>query len=350
MYKITIKNLNLFGYHGVKESEKENGQNFRFNVEIIMDSEKYKDTDNLEDAINYSTAIEIIKNINASQRFNLLETLSRVIAKKIMKMSPLVERVSIKIEKTSPPIKENIESVGVEYVADRENLKECYKTNDGGGSRERELGTDVAGADKSGASEPIINEFIIRKKGINEREAGKLKTGSMETGRAETGNVDVYMSLGSNIGDRENNLRKAVELISRKPDIEILSISSIYETEPVYLKNQDYFYNIVLKAKVKSEPGPFELLGFLKGIEFAFGRKKGTRYGPRIIDIDLLYYGEMFIDSEFLKVPHPGISERKFVLIPLSEIEPDFVIKGMNIKKFIEESLLTEKVNKVKNW
>ena len=327
MYKITIKNLNLFGYHGVKESEKKNGQNFLFNVEIVLDSKKFKDTDNLEDTLNYSTAIEIIKNINASQRCNLLETLSRIIANRIMRMSPLVEKVSVKIEKTSPPIKENIESVGVEYMLDRENFKGYYKIDNKSDSREREL-----------------------EAGEREREAGKLRASGLEAGRAETGRVDVYMSLGSNIGDRENNLRKAVELISRNPDIEILSISSIYETEPVYLKNQDYFYNIVLKAKVKSGLGPFELLGFLKGVEFAFGRKKGTRYGPRIIDIDLLYYGEMFIDSEFLKVPHPGITERKFVLVPLSEIEPAFTIEGMNIGKFIEQASFTEEVNKVKSW
>ncbi|MDD3819709.1 MAG: 2-amino-4-hydroxy-6-hydroxymethyldihydropteridine diphosphokinase, partial [Actinomycetota bacterium] len=259
----------------------------------------------------------------------------RSIAKKIVEMSPLVGRVSVKIEKTSPPIKENIESVGVEYVADRENLKECYEIDKEAGSREKEH--EVGGTE--------VDKFET-----SERKAGKLKTSTLEAGRVEVGEVDVYMSLGSNIGDRENNLRRAVELISKNPDIRILSISSIYETEPMYLKSQDYFYNIVLKAKVKIKLSPFELLGFLKGIEFAFGRKNSTRYGPRIIDIDILYYGEMFIDSEFLKVPHPGITERKFILVPLSEIEPDFIINGMNIRKFIEKSSLTEKVNKVKSW
>lgn len=296
MFKIIIKNLNLFGYHGVKESEKENGQNFRFNIEILLGNGSFPDTDNLEDTLNYSNVIELIKDINGSRRCNLLETLSGIIAGKIMGMSSLVERVIVKIEKTSPPIEENLESVGVECVLDRSSLESDDK------------------------SEP------------------------------EAGKVDVYMSLGSNIGNKEDNLRRAVELINSSPNINVLRVSSIYETEPMYLKDQDYFYNIVLKAKVNGEISPFEMMGFLKGIEFGFGGKKDTRYGPRIIDIDLLYYGEMFINSDFLTIPHPGIEERKFVLIPLSEITPEFIIKGKNIEKFIEDSTLTEKINKVKSW
>ncbi len=304
MFKIIVKNLNLFGYHGVKESEKENGQNFRFNIEILLGNSDFPDTDDLEDTLNYSGVIELIKDINSSRSFNLLETLSKTIAGRIMEMSSLVERVIVKIEKTSPPIKENLESVGIECVLDRRNLKNSGKISD------------------------------------------KNDSGS----ELESGEVDVYMSLGSNIGNKENNLRKAVELINRNPNINIIKVSSIYETEPMYLKDQDYFYNIVLLAKVNSKISPFEMLGFLKGIEFGSGGKKDKRYGPRIIDIDLLYYGEMFIDSDFLTIPHPGIEERKFVLVPLSEITPGLIIKGSKIEKFIESSRLTEKVNLVKSW
>ena len=304
MFKIIIKNLNLFGYHGVKESEKEDGQNFCFNIEILLGASDFPDTDDLEDTLNYSGVIELIKNINSSRSFNLLETLSRTIADRIMEISSIVEKVTVKIEKTSPPIKENLESVGVECVLDRRNLKNNGKSGNKNGS----------------GSGP------------------------------EPGEVDVYMSLGSNIGNKERNLRKAVELINRNPNINIIKVSSIYETEPIYLKDQDYFYNIVLLAKVNSKISPFEMLGFLKGIEFSFGGKKDRRFGPRIIDIDLLFYGEMFIDSDFLTIPHQGIEERKFVLVPLSEIASDFIIKGNSIKNFIDSSPLTEKVNKVKDW
>jgi dihydroneopterin aldolase/2-amino-4-hydroxy-6-hydroxymethyldihydropteridine diphosphokinase len=297
MFRIIIKDLNLFGYHGVKESEKKDGQNFRFNIEILINKGSFLNDDSIENTLNYSEVIKLVKDINSNRRFNLLETLSQEIANRIMRMSFLIEKVSVKIEKTSPPIKENIESVGVEYILDRKSLE-------------------------SGGE-----------------------------GKLESSEVDVYMSLGSNIGNRENNLRKAVDLIGRSPNINIIKVSSIYETEPMYFKDQDSFYNIVLQAQVNGKVSPFEIMGFLKGIEYGFGRKRSEkRYGPRIIDIDLLYYGEMVIESNFFTVPHPGIEERKFVLVPLSEIAPEFIIKGENIKNFIGESNFTEKVNLVKSW
>jgi dihydroneopterin aldolase/2-amino-4-hydroxy-6-hydroxymethyldihydropteridine diphosphokinase len=297
MFKIIIKNLNLFGYHGVKESEKRDGQNFCFNIKILLNKNSFLNNDNLENTLNYSEVIELLKDINSNQRFNLLETLSQVVANKIIEMSLLIEKVTVKIEKTSPPIKENLESVGVEYILDRKSI---------------ESGEEV---------------------------------------KVESSEVNVYMSLGSNVGNRESNLRKAVDLIGRSPNISMLKVSSIYETEPMYIKDQDSFYNIVLNARIDGEISPFEIMGFLKGIEFGFGRKMTKkRYGPRVIDIDLLYYGEMSIESDFLTLPHPGIEERKFVLVPLSEIAPEIKIKGKNIKKFIEEANLSEKVDLIKNW
>ena len=305
MFKIIIKNLNLFGYHGVKEIEKKNGQNFRYNIEILLNKDNFlsenKNEDNLENTLNYSEVIKIVKDINDNHRFNLLETLTQTITDKIFEVSPLVEKVSVRIEKTSPPIKENLESVGIEYNRDKKNIESSRRCN--------------------------------------------KKSGS------ESGGVDIYISLGSNIGNREDNLRKAVDLINSNPGIKIIKVSSIYETEPMYLKEQNSFYNIVLQARVNSKTGPFELMGFLKGIEYDMGRKRSEKkYGPRIIDLDLLFYGGMFIESDFLTVPHPRMRERKFVLIPLSEIAPELVIEDTNIKKFTKEANLAEKVNFIKNW
>jgi dihydroneopterin aldolase/2-amino-4-hydroxy-6-hydroxymethyldihydropteridine diphosphokinase len=294
MFKISIKNLNLFGYHGVKESEKKDGQNFRFNIEISLKRGISLENDILQDTINYSEVIKILRDINNRQRFNLLETLSRTIADRIMKISPLVKKVSVKIEKTAPPIKENLGSVGVEYVLDREE-------ND--------------------------------------------KNNSKRTG------VDVYLSLGSNMGKRENNLRKAVDMIGESPNISIIEVSSIYETEPMYLKGQDYFYNIAIHCRADEKLGPFEFMGLVKGIEYKLGRRKADkRYSPRTIDIDLLYYGKMVIESDLLTVPHPKLKERKFVLVPLSEIAPGFKIDGKKIGVILKSPTLTGKVILIKSW
>jgi len=160
-----------------------------------------------------------------------------------------------------------------------------------------------------------------------------------------------YLSIGSNIGDKEKNLRKAVGAINKHPDINIIAVSSIYKTDPMYVKDQDCFYNIVLRAEVRKTFSPFVLLGFLKEIEYEIGRKRaGTRYGPRIIDIDILYYSDICIDSDYLTIPHPKLAERNFVLVPLSEISPDFMIGGKNIKEFIGESNFPERVDLIKSW
>lgn len=131
----------------------------------------------------------------------------------------------------------------------------------------------------------------------------------------------VYLALGSNLGDRVGNLRAAVECLSYK--VNIKKISSVYETEPVYYKEQPLYLNAVLSALTELEPS--DLLRFVKGIESDMGRKPTFRNAPRLIDIDILFYGERVIQTEELIIPHPGIAERAFVLAPLAEIAPDLV-------------------------
>jgi len=118
MFKILIKNLNLFGYHGVREEEKINGQNFLFNITIYIKKDSLA-SDDIENTVNYSDVIKLVKKINSKKRFNLLETLSQKVAAKILNMSQLIEKVNVKIEKTSPPIDENLQSVGVECTLER---------------------------------------------------------------------------------------------------------------------------------------------------------------------------------------------------------------------------------------
>ena len=112
------------------------------------------------------------------------------------------------------------------------------------------------------------------------------------------------------------------------------------------IEDQADFYNIAAMLKVGLDP--FSLLGLIKGIEHDMGRKAGQkRYGPRPIDIDILYFGEKIIKSDILEIPHPGIGERKFVLLPLSEIAPEIKIEGMDIKSYLDKKKLTEMVKKI---
>jgi len=133
--------------------------------------------------------------------------------------------------------------------------------------------------------------------------------------------VKVYLGLGSNLGDRVGNLASAVERLSQK--ITIKKLSSVYETEPVYYKEQPLYLNAVLSAVTKLDP--FELLRFVKSIESTLGRQPSFRNAPRTIDIDILFYGDQVAETAELIIPHPRIAERAFVLVPLAEIAPRLV-------------------------
>lgn len=134
-------------------------------------------------------------------------------------------------------------------------------------------------------------------------------------------NYCVYLSLGSNLGDRKENLEKALELLSHR--LRVKSISSLYETEPVGNQMQPKFLNIAVKAETTLEPAGLLLL--LKGIERKMGRLPGPKNSPRTIDIDIILFDKSIVKTPNLTIPHPRFSERAFVLVPLQEIEPDAI-------------------------
>lgn len=136
--------------------------------------------------------------------------------------------------------------------------------------------------------------------------------------------VTVYLALGSNVGNRRAHLLAAIDQLEQQVRVE--QVSAIYETEPAYVTDQPRFYNTVLRGSTCLTPA--ELLHFAKSIEQRMGREEGQRYYPRPIDIDILAYGDLQLAQPDLIIPHPRITERAFVLVPLAEIAPDLVLPG----------------------
>ncbi len=132
----------------------------------------------------------------------------------------------------------------------------------------------------------------------------------------------VYLGLGSNLGEREHNLRKSIELLEQR-GITVRKRSALFETKPWGVSNQPSFLNMALE--VETSLAPRDLLIVLKSIETGMGRGEGVRWGPRIIDLDILLYNHIILDEDALKIPHPYMHEREFVLRPLSDIAPDVV-------------------------
>jgi 2-amino-4-hydroxy-6-hydroxymethyldihydropteridine diphosphokinase len=136
-----------------------------------------------------------------------------------------------------------------------------------------------------------------------------------------------FVGLGSNLGDREGYLRRAVELLREEPGIDVVAVSNLRETEPVDYLDQPRFLNAA--ALVETALLPRALLDRLLAVELALGRQReGPRFGPRTIDLDLLLYGDESVDESGLEVPHPRLAERRFALEPLHELDPDLVIPG----------------------
>ena len=130
-----------------------------------------------------------------------------------------------------------------------------------------------------------------------------------------------YLGLGSNLGEREENLRQALTMLSLKVNLD--EVSSIYETEPVGYKEQPLFFNLV--CRITTNLPPEELFQLVKDIETRMGRVPSFPNAPRIIDIDILFYNNKIMDTPNFTIPHPRLHDRAFVLIPLAEIAPDLV-------------------------
>ncbi|HPH97884.1 MAG TPA: 2-amino-4-hydroxy-6-hydroxymethyldihydropteridine diphosphokinase [Anaerolineaceae bacterium] len=132
----------------------------------------------------------------------------------------------------------------------------------------------------------------------------------------------VYLATGTNLGERAANLRHAREELARA-GVTVTAVSLIYETPPWGYLPQPHFLNQVLQAQTALSP--LELLKAVKKIEKHLGREPAVRYGPRLIDLDILFYGDHLINEEHLVVPHPRLHERAFVLVPLNDLVPDLV-------------------------
>jgi 2-amino-4-hydroxy-6-hydroxymethyldihydropteridine diphosphokinase len=144
-----------------------------------------------------------------------------------------------------------------------------------------------------------------------------------------------FLALGSNLGDREDNIKKAISALESHPGIHVLARSSLYNTAPVGYLNQGMFLNAAIEIETTLQPE--ELLNAALDIERKLGRVRGERWGPRTIDIDILTLENLVYESDRLSIPHPLMHQRRFVLEPLAEIAPEFrhPVLGLSVSEML---------------
>lgn len=149
--------------------------------------------------------------------------------------------------------------------------------------------------------------------------------------------VKAALGFGSNIGEREENLKRGLALLEEEGTVRVLAVSPLYFTKPVDYEDQDWFVNGA--AEIETSLSPRELLGLLKSVETSVGRTKGgVRFGPRVLDMDILLYGDGIIEEDDLTIPHPRMDKRRFVLAPLCDIVPDWVspVSGVSVRGLLD--------------
>ncbi len=160
----------------------------------------------------------------------------------------------------------------------------------------------------------------------------------------------VFIGIGSNVGDAVDNCIKAIKEIGLIKGNRIVAVSSFYKTEPISNIKQDWFINCVVK--IETDLTPYSLLSDLQNIEKKLGRKRDIRHGPRTVDLDILLYDNLIVDEDRLKIPHPEIHKRRFVLEPLAEIDENLIhpIIKKSIKSLLNEIGTVQRVELLRSY
>ena len=251
MDQIVIKDLEIYGHHGVLREENILGQKFLVSMILELSLHKAGLSDDIHDSIDYAKVSHLVKEEMEKTTYQLIEALSEHLCSAILMTFPEVERITMELKKPWAPILLPLDTVSV---------------------------------------------------------------------RMERMWHEVFLSVGANLGDREGQIEAAVKLLQEDKKIRVERVSELIETKPYGVEDQPDFLNGCIFIKTLYDPE--ELLDVLHRIEAAGGRERKTHWGPRTIDLDILYFDEAVIESERLTIPHVEIEKRGFVLRPLMELAP----------------------------
>lgn len=248
---ICIKNLEVFGNHGVFKEENKLGQKFSVSVRLYLDTRQAGMDDDLSKSVHYGNVCSFIDKFMKERTYQLIEAVAEHLAQELLLNFSHIKKLDVEIKKPWAPIGLPLEEISVKITR---------------------------------------------------------------------GWHTVYVSIGSNMGERETHLQTAVQTLDARKDTSVERISKFMETEPYGYLEQDKFLNGMLELKTLLTPE--ELLDVIHEIEENAGRERTVRWGPRVLDLDIIMYDSLVLDTEQLVIPHVDMQNRDFVLIPLMEIAP----------------------------
>ena len=350
--QIRLSGITAFGYHGVFEHERREGQTFGADVVVHLDTRRAAARDDLAHTLNYGELAEQVSAVLAGEPVDLIETVAERIAATVL-ASGVVQAVDVAVHKPNAPIQVPFDDVVVAIHRDRTKLPAAepyvaravaeaapvsrplptatasFPVTPAPGAPVLAAGTwgesvaPAPGAFSAGPDSPSTElEPIQPGEAVV---VGELVTDALD--KEPDGPVEVVLALGANLGPAQDTLREAVTELARTPGIQVRDVSALARTSAVGGPEQSDYLNAVVLAQTTLAPRA--LLRTVQAIEQAHGRERHERWGPRTLDIDIVLYGSVLAVTDDLELPHPRAHERAFVLQPWAQVEPDAVLPGL---------------------
>lgn len=266
--RIHIKNLEVFGRHGVFPEENRLGQKFIINAVLYISIRDAGLKDDLTKSIHYGEVSHFLTNYMTEHTFNLIEAAAEQMARAALLRFPAMQRISLEISKPWAPIGLPLEAVSVEITR---------------------------------------------------------------------GWHRAYIAVGSNLGDKERYIKQGIKALNDKEDCVIERVSELICTKPYGMEQQPDFLNGMLQMRTLLLPD--ELLEMLHEVEQEANRERKIHWGPRTLDLDIIFYDDCIVDEEMLQIPHPDMENREFVLKPLAELAPYLrhPLTGKTVEQMLKE-------------
>lgn len=330
--QIRLTGVTAVGHHGVLPAERVEGQTFRADVVLHLDTSAAAVSDDLDATVSYAEVAEDVHAILAGDPVDLVETVAERIAAAVL-ARPAVHAVDVRVHKPQAPISVPFEDVEIVVRRDRQRLPavpapvlrdvEQPAPVEVAPSPALALVPDLA--DDEGEASPVdAAELAVPAPPEPEQPEPEPVVDPLDAAPATA--VDAVIALGANLGDPQGTLRAAVTDIDRVPGVQVMEVSPLARTAAVGPEQPDYLNAVLI---VRTSLSPRDLLSVCQEVELLHGRVREERWGPRTLDVDVVQYGSLTATSHDLDLPHPRAHERAFVLVPWAELDPEAVLGGL---------------------